>query len=164
MAKMMALATGVKIVPVSTMDTISSNADAFIEDTKQQVNRIATIIDAKRNQFFVAAFEKQGSKWVKTMDDCLMKASDFVDKFAGSDDPVWLLGEGLVYYKDKFAADGIEFMDEKYWPATAAGVFKAGLLAAKEGDYADPKTLTPCYLRRSDAEENLEKRNERQQK
>lgn len=158
MAKMMALATGAKIVPVSTMDAISSNADAFIEDTNQQVNRIATIIDAKRNHFFVAFYEKQGKVWKKTMNDCLMKSADFVDKFAGSEEPVWLLGEGLVYYKDKFAADGIEFMDEKYWPARAAGVYKTGLLAAKAGNYADPKKLTPVYLRRSDAEENLEKR------
>ena len=77
-----------------------------------------------------------------------MTASQFLDKFAGSDQPVWLLGEGLVYYKDKFKVDGIRFFDEKYWAPRAANVHSLGWQKAQTGQFADPLTLQPTYLRR----------------
>ena len=39
-----------------------------------------------------------------------MTAEEFVQKY-GNQTPIWLLGEGLVYYKDQFKADGISFFD-----------------------------------------------------
>lgn len=158
MAKMMALSQNTKIVAVSTTDALAENAKTFITEQKTPITRIATIIDAKRNYFFTAIFEKKDNQWVKTMDDTLMKAADFVNKFAGGDEPLWLLGEGLLYYKEKFEADGIKVLDEKYWPTRASGIYKVGRKMAKKGDYTDPKTLSPLYLRKTDAEENLEKR------
>jgi len=158
LAKMMALSKGAKIVAVRTTDALAANAETCIAEQKLQITRIGTIIDAKRNHFFTAVFEKNGDEWVKTMDDTLMKASEFVKKFAGGDQPLWLLGEGLLYYKDKFAADGIKVINEQYWATRASGIYKAGRRMAKNGDFTDPKALSPLYLRKTNAEENLEKR------
>jgi tRNA threonylcarbamoyladenosine biosynthesis protein TsaB len=158
MAKMMALSLGVKIVGVRTTDALAVNAETCIDEKELPISRIGTIIDAKRNHFFTAVFEKNGDNWVKTMDDTLIKATDFVEKYAGGDDPLWLLGEGLLYYKDKFAADGIKVLDEEYWATRASGIYKAGRKQAKNNDYTDAKALSPLYLRKTDAEENLEKR------
>lgn len=158
-AKMMALSKGIKIVAVRTTDALAANVETCIDEQKLEITRIGTIIDAKRNHFFTAVFEKNEDEWVKTMNDTLMKASEFVKKFTGGDEPLWLLGEGLLYYKDKFAADGIKVLDEQYWATRASGIYKAGRKQAKNGDYTDPKALSPLYLRKTDAEENLEKRN-----
>ena len=76
-----------------------------------------------------------------------MTASDFLEQFAASDQPVWLLGAGLVYYKDKFETDGICFLDEKYWRPRAEKVHLLGWQRALAGQFADPLTLTPTYLR-----------------
>ncbi len=157
MAKMMALSQKTRIVGVKTTDALAENAKTCEIEQNLPINRIATIIDAKRNHFFTAVFEKTGDQWAKTMDDTLMKAAEFVERFAGADEPLWLLGEGLLYYKDKFAADGIKVIDEQYWATRASGIYKAGRKQAKNGDYTDPKALSPLYLRKTDAEENLEK-------
>lgn len=157
MAKMMALANKTKIVAVKTTDAMLENAKICITEQNLPINRVATIIDAKRNHFFTAVFEKNGDEWVKTTDDTLMKANEFVEKFAGSNEPLWLLGEGLLYYRDKFAADGIKVLDEQYWAARASGIYNAGRIQAKNNDFTDPKALSPLYLRKTDAEENLEK-------
>ncbi|MBW8016982.1 MAG: tRNA (adenosine(37)-N6)-threonylcarbamoyltransferase complex dimerization subunit type 1 TsaB [Planctomycetes bacterium] len=158
MAKMMALAKKIRIVGVKTTDALAENAKTCINEQNLQINRIATIIDAKRNHFFTAVFEKNGDQWAKTTDDTLIKAAEFVERFAGGDQPLWLLGEGLLYYKDKFAADGIKVIDEQYWAARASGIYKQGRKQAKNGDFTPPKQLSPLYLRKTDAEENLEKR------
>ena len=151
LAKAMSLANAVKIIAVDTLDVIAANASDYIKEEKvKDLNKIATILDAKRGQFFIAAYEDKQGQWKKTMPDCLMAAEEFVGKFGDKSRPVWLLGEGLVYYKDKFKGDGIRFLDEKYWNPRAANVHKLGWEKALAEQFADPLTLQPTYLRKPD--------------
>ncbi|MBW8036099.1 MAG: tRNA (adenosine(37)-N6)-threonylcarbamoyltransferase complex dimerization subunit type 1 TsaB [Planctomycetes bacterium] len=157
-AKMMAVANPqIRVLGVKSSDVGLQNAISFAKYTNTQITRTATIIDAKRSHFFIALFEKQQNEWVKTLEDCLMKASDFVKRFADTDKPVWLLGEGLVYYKDDFNAKGIEFIGPEFWPANASGVFNAGRRVLASSGYQNPQNLTPFYLRRPEAMERLDR-------
>jgi tRNA threonylcarbamoyladenosine biosynthesis protein TsaB len=151
LAKTMHLANAVKIVAVDTLDVIAANASDYIKEEKiEGLTKIATILDAKRGQFFIAAYEYQQRQWKKTMADCLMTDEEFVANCGCKSRPVWLLGEGLVYYKDKFKGEGIQFLDEKYWNPRAENVYKLGWEKALAGQFADPLTLQPTYLRRLD--------------
>jgi len=157
MAKMMALAGGTKIVAANTMDVLTVNASEYIKEKKIKILRLAAILDAKRKQFYVGLYENTNGNWQKSTTDCLITASDFVDRFAQPDNPIWLLGEGLVYYKDAFCAPGVHFLDEAYWPAHARAVYSVCRKKAKAGDFSDPVDLTPLYIRRPEATENWEK-------
>jgi tRNA threonylcarbamoyladenosine biosynthesis protein TsaB len=151
LAKTMHLANAAKIIAVDTLDVIAANATDYIKEEKvKDLNKIATILDAKRSQFFIAAYQNEQGRWKKSMPDCLMTAEQFIENCGGKSRPVWLLGEGLVYHKDKFKADGIRFLDEKYWNPRAEKVYKLGWQKALAGQFADPLTLQPTYLRRPD--------------
>jgi len=54
-AKAMNLANPVRIVAVDTLDVIAANIAP--DDPEPPVNRIAAVLDAKRNQFYIAAYE-----------------------------------------------------------------------------------------------------------
>ena len=54
---------------------------------------------------------------------------------------------------DKFKAEGVHFLDEKYWSPRAEKVHLLGWKKALAGQFADPLTLQPTYLRRPEAEE-----------
>ncbi|MDD5064206.1 MAG: tRNA (adenosine(37)-N6)-threonylcarbamoyltransferase complex dimerization subunit type 1 TsaB [Phycisphaerae bacterium] len=154
LAKATNLANAAKIVAVDTLDVIAANATDYIKkESTKDLNTIAAILDAKRSQFFIAAYEYEQGHWKKTMPDCLMTAEEFVGKFSGKSKPVWLLGEGLVFYKDKFKAEGIRFLDEKYWNPRAGNVYNLGWEKALAGQFADPLTLQPTYLRKPDIKE-----------
>jgi len=169
-AKTMALANGAKIVAVDTLDCIAANVIDFASlQSSPQLNTqnstlntnelLAVILDAKRGQFFVAVYEKtqdarrktQDTIWQKILPDCLMTADEFINRF--TDKPVAVIGEGLVYYKDKFIRRGgftnknIRVLDEKFWNPSAANVYLLGRQLALQGRFADPLTLTPNYLR-----------------
>jgi tRNA threonylcarbamoyladenosine biosynthesis protein TsaB len=161
LAKTMHLANAAKIIAVDTLDVIAANATDYIsdfacatpdkkEDKVKGLTRLATILDAKRGQFFIAAYQNEQGGWKKTMPDCLMTDGQFIENCGGKSRPVWLLGEGLVYHKDKFKADGIRFLDEKYWNPRAEKVHLLGWQKALAGQFADPLTLQPTYLRRPD--------------
>lgn len=153
LAKTMHLATAAKIVAVDTLDVIAANITACGHSRQAgdgDVQSIAVILDAKRGQFFVAAYEKHKGRWQKCLEDCLMTAEQFLRSFAGRDKPIRLLGEGLVYYRTSFAGRGIYVLDEGYWLPRAQNVHLLGWAKAQRGEFAEPMSLTPKYLRRLD--------------
>ena len=162
LAKTMHLANAAKIIAVDTLDVIAANANDYFKQKKTTTaspERIATILDAKRGRFFIAVYQRNKSNtqrtdnngtWKKTFPDSLMTASQFLEQFTHDEQPIWLLGDGLLYYKDIFKADTVRFMDEKYWSPRASNVFLLGYEKALAGKFENPLTLTPNYLLRPD--------------
>lgn len=171
LAKMMHLTNAAKLVAVDTLDVIAANATDYIRGTNTEVNRIATILDAKRSQFFIAVYERISKSvltsnrqhaiengqadtihrtWKKISPDSLLTASQFLQTFADTNQPTWLLGEGLVYYEDKFKAPGIRFLDKQYWNPRASKVHLLGWQKASAKRFTDPLKLQPTYLRAPD--------------
>ena len=176
-AKTMALANNSKIVAVDTLDCIAANVIDFAppsplpqlntqhgakrrarfgNSTLKTDDRLAVILDAKRGQFFIAVYEITNDEirtthdaiWKKTLPDCLMTAEEFLARF--SDKPTALIGEGLVFYKDKFAHKNIRVLDEKFWNPSAANIHLLGRQLALQNQFSDPLTLTPNYIRGPD--------------
>jgi tRNA threonylcarbamoyladenosine biosynthesis protein TsaB len=165
-AKTMALANSAKIVAVDTLDVIAANAatentEIFSHREKikncsaepappiPSVEQLGVILDAKRGQFFIAVYEKTEDKiWKKVLQDSLMTAEEFLARFA--DKPISLIGEGLVFYKDKFTHKNISVLDEKFWNPSAANVHKLGRQLAQQNQFVDPLTLIPNYIRGPD--------------
>lgn len=147
---------------------------------RESPERIATILDAKRGQFFIAVykllhentvpflqnlsstpFREQESTshyplsailypLIKLFPDSLMTSSQFLSQFDCEKNPIWLLGDGLLYNKDKFKADSTRFFEQKYWSPRASKVHLLGWKKALANQFADPLTLTPNYLLRPD--------------
>ena len=161
-AKTMHLANGAKIVSVDTLDVVASSVVKLTEEDacsapnpelqKMTHERVAVIVDAKRGQFFVAAYERStsGGAWTKILADCLMTTPRFLEQFAHKDKSIFLLGDGLVYYRDRFQAEGVSFFDQKYWSPRAAKVHLLGRRKVLRAEFADPLKLTPNYLRGPD--------------
>ncbi len=148
LAKTMHLANDVRVVAVDTLDVIAANV---INLTSTSDETIATILDAKRGQFFIAVYQRTSDGICKKiLPDSLMTAPQFLEKFAAPDKPVWLLGVGLVHHREKFKADGIRFFDESYWNPRAEKVHLLGWNMAQAEEFTDPLTLRPNYLRTPD--------------
>jgi len=158
MAKIMHLANRTKIVAVSTLDVIAENAFELVGKSAlcaadrrlAAIEKIAAILDAKRGRFFVAVYEKRNGCWTKTLSDCLMSRQQFIERYADTGNPVWLLGEGLVYYKNDFAVDGTDFLPENCWRPKAGVVHKLGYRLAMQGKFTDALSLKPAYLHKPD--------------
>jgi len=161
LAKAMYLANAARIVAVDTLDVVAANVVNFADRSSAanhelpsaDCDRIAAVLDAKRGQFFIAVYERQvkgGQIWTKVLPDSLMTIPQFLAQFAGRQKSIWLMGDGLVYYRDKFQADGIRFFDEKLWSARACNVHLLGWEMALKEQFADPLALAPNYLRNPD--------------
>lgn len=149
--------------PMRQSETPSDETAIIIPD------RIAALFDAKRGQFYVSAYrrvapasgrpqESDGEEpgyripgpdnglWQKIAPDSLMTAQEIVESFAGSD-RLGLLGDGLLYHRDKFEPDRVVILPERYWSPRAANVHRLGYEKALAGRFTDALTLIPFYLR-----------------
>jgi len=159
-AKAMHLANAVRIVAVDTLDVIAANVPAI----NGAPEIIAPILDAKRNRFFAAVYERQlglgtdlpvtaGSAlhaaqpgWVKILPDTIITAEQILHQFTGHGRTLGILGDGLLLHGDRFKADGTRIMDQVYWSPIAANVYRLGLQKALLGQFEDPLRLAPFYL------------------
>jgi tRNA threonylcarbamoyladenosine biosynthesis protein TsaB len=151
-AKMFYFTQKAQIIAADSMDVIAESASRYVTDTGQTVDSIATILDAKKDLFFAAVFDQIDGNWQKCLDTQIITAERLLGWLeANGKQSVGLLGEGLVYYVEKFNAPFTHFLDESYWSATAAGLFRVGQRMADEKLFADPFALTPRYIREPDA-------------
>ena len=163
LAKMMYLANSIKIIAVDSLDVVAFNAIEAIKDQGsgrelsddafgKEIERVAAIIDAKRGQFFVSEYNVvrsgQDLSLTKVMDDSIMNAGEFCGKVVSDNTPIWLLGDGLLYYRQEFQDKNINFLEEKYWGPKAACVYKICREMAKNNKFNDPIALKPNYLYR----------------
>lgn len=172
MAKAMHLANATAIVTVNSLDVITANigdassATALQDSCGILPDRVATVLDAKRGEFYAAVYERVRREdqtapagdpgyvipasrediWRKTVPDCLITADELVARF-GMDAPLGVLGDGLLYHRDKFTAGDVRVLDERLWSPLASNVHRLGRQKAEAGLFADPLTLTPFYLR-----------------
>ncbi len=172
LAKIMYLANSIKIAAVDSLDVVAFNAIEAINDShikaglsdntsgkEIEINRVAAILDAKRGQFFVSEYNvvRTGNDLsiVKVMDDSIMNARQFREKTIKDGNPVWLLGDGLLYYRQEFQDENIKFLEEKYWSPRASSVYKIGREMAKNNKFNDPIALKPNYLYRPEIKVKL---------
>lgn len=150
LAKTLALATGAKLLAVPT-------AQVLVENAPLQARHVIIALDAKRGQVLTARFERAedpatGSEWIERQPVHLSTLSNML---AQSPRPVYLIGEGLDYHRHLIPAHdpSIILTSQEIWIARAAVVARLGHVMALRGEFADPYTLTPLYIRLPEAEE-----------
>lgn len=144
LAKMMNLANeNIKIIEINTLDCVAMNA------AEAGCDRLGVILDAKRGMFFAAGFEKKHDIWKKFIGDEIITAEKFLE--AAGTEPISLLGEGLVYYKERFQASNVRILGEEFWSARAENVYSAGMEKARKGEFVSALELKPIYLSDPDA-------------
>jgi tRNA threonylcarbamoyladenosine biosynthesis protein TsaB len=176
MAKAMHLANAVRIVTVDSLDVIAANMTdgpdgAMIQNgsTRPPLDFIATVLDAKRGQFYAAVYERASSPttktdadpaepegyaipapdehaWRKIVPASLMTADELLHRCTCLA-PLGVLGDGLLYHQDAFRAAGTRVLNASYWSPRAANVYMLGYQKARAGLFTNPVSLTPFYLR-----------------
>jgi len=155
LAKMMSYAVGSRVVAVDTLDALVENV------TYTDLKRIAAVLDAKQNRFFVAIYEKTDTGWKKIHPNSLLSPDEILSLIHQDQVQTGLLGEGLVYYADRFATPLTTVMDASFWSVKARHVYAAGHKMAQKGIFSNIYTLFPAYIRKPDAVEKYNQLNDK---
>ncbi|MFQ5411342.1 MAG: tRNA (adenosine(37)-N6)-threonylcarbamoyltransferase complex dimerization subunit type 1 TsaB [Phycisphaerae bacterium] len=150
-ARHLALAVGVHICCVPTLDVIAENCVAL----EAPPEHLAVLLDAKRGQVFASIYRHDGGAYRRMMDPTLIEPTRLL---ADAPSPVSVVGEGIDYHAEAVRDSGAGVLDRVLWRPKAANVHRLGWGMALRGEFTQPSELTPFYLRRPEAEESWEKR------
>ncbi|MBQ1410747.1 MAG: tRNA (adenosine(37)-N6)-threonylcarbamoyltransferase complex dimerization subunit type 1 TsaB [Oscillospiraceae bacterium] len=154
-------------VPVSTLEAMAWNA-VDLDGV------ICCCMDARRNQVYNALFRAENGQLLRLRPDRAISLAELHEDLKGFSEPIRLVGDGAAlawgFLQDAEAraeAGGTNacrcyrLLAEHHRQQRASGVALAAYVAAQNGVREDPGTVTPNYLRLSQAErERLEKEKE----
>jgi tRNA threonylcarbamoyladenosine biosynthesis protein TsaB len=157
-------ATGKPIVAVPTLEALSWNFPYCRYP-------VCTMLDARKKEVYAAVFQWKGTGFRRMIDEMSVKVDNLLEKMTDSNSPLSLFskggemgfiggrilftGEGALLYRETL----IEVMGEKalFPPAdkmvpSPANVAYLGLQKAVKGEFSEPVSLVPFYVRKSEAE------------
>ncbi|MBI4847453.1 MAG: tRNA (adenosine(37)-N6)-threonylcarbamoyltransferase complex dimerization subunit type 1 TsaB [Nitrospirae bacterium] len=144
-AKGFAYATGKPLVPVPTLD-------AFARTLPFCSYTICPMLDARRNEVYAGLYRWDGGICGKVLPETAISPAELLQQING---PTVFMGEGAKIYKGLILDSVKEFA--VFAPASrmspsASTVAEIAVEKLKEGTTADPVSLAPFYIRKSEAE------------
>jgi tRNA threonylcarbamoyladenosine biosynthesis protein TsaB len=146
-----ALATGKPVAGVSTLDVLAHQLSVFS-------GRICPLLDARKGQIYTALYRSTGTgEWKAIEEPCVADPGEWLKRV---DPPCLFAGDGLNQYKG--LVERTYGMEARFAPAPLnslhAGVVGwLGMRQIEGGKATDAARISPCYVRKSDAEIKLEK-------
>jgi tRNA threonylcarbamoyladenosine biosynthesis protein TsaB len=121
---------------------------------------VCACMDARRSQVYNALFRVQNGELTRISEDRAISIADLSAELKTLSAPVYLVGDGAALVKKTLSEEipGLILPPEHRRHQRASGVGLAALRQMAAGEPADANSLTPNYLRLSQAErERLEK-------
>ena len=121
---------------------------------------ICPVMDARRSQVYNALFHAQAGVCTRVAEDRAISLEDLGNELKKLSEPIFLVGDGsiLCYNTLSESVPGLVCPPEHRMHQRAAGVALAGCRMLARGESCDAASLSPNYLRLSQAErERLEK-------
>ncbi len=144
-AKMLALAGGVELFGIPTLDVLAENAPPEAEGA----DHVAVCLNLKRETVHSCVYKREADGWqaitesgLRTIDDLLSRAPR----------PLHLIGEKLPPIPDRLK-EGVTVLGPEFAVGRSEAVFKLGRHAAATREPDDPMKLTPLYIREPEAVE-----------
>jgi len=143
--KGLSYATNKPIIPVLTLD-------AFARTLPFCQHPICIMLDARKNEVYTGLYEWKDGMCEKIIPERAINPSVFLKEIKGK---TVFAGDGVNIYKglitDILRNDAVFAPQSKMSPS-ASGVAEIALEKLKEGTTVDPVTITPFYIRKSEAE------------
>ncbi|EAQ77858.1 tRNA (adenosine(37)-N6)-threonylcarbamoyltransferase complex dimerization subunit type 1 TsaB [Blastopirellula marina] len=144
-AKALAYVAKAEVLGIDTLRVIAAQSPAH-------VNNVQTIIDAQRQEVFVAKYQRQESSW---NGDGLAKIVEIDAWIASLKVGDCVSGTALAKLREEIPA-GVQILPESCWRPMAATVGQLAWSDYQSGARGDHWNLAPRYYRKSAAEEKLD--------
>lgn len=153
-ARMIALTTGAKVVPVPTLDVIARN----VFQAPDPPDRLAILLDANRRNVYAAVFERKADGYQALADVVEASPEEFLAANRSPEIACAVTGAGVCKYADVVEASGWDVVPPSLHLPCAEVVYALGVGLARQGKFQEARTLTPTYIRLPEAEERWQQR------
>ncbi len=142
-----AYATKKPVVAVPTLD-------AFARTVPFSAYQICPVLDARKDEVFAGLYKCDDKNFIKIMPERAVSPVYLLKEIT---EKTVFIGDGIIRYGDMIkdmCGDKAIFPPLSIMSPSAATVAEIAFEKIKQGDLADPVSLTPFYIRKSEAELN----------
>ena len=150
-ARMLAMATGARLVAVPTLEVIAQNA----LDAPDPPRRVAVLLDAGRGDAYAATFQRTDEAYQPDAEPILVDPATFLSK---CDAECVAMGEGATRFAEIVCVAGLPRLPREWDAPRVEVVHRLGYRLALAGTFTDRYRLVPTYIRKPAAEEVWEKK------
>jgi tRNA threonylcarbamoyladenosine biosynthesis protein TsaB len=143
--KGLSFATGKPVVAVSTLDAMGLSF-SFTEKL------ICPMFNARRSEVYTALFKWTDKGHERVMEDSVLQVGRLIERI---DEDTLFVGNGAELYRQELLrnlGDKAHFPSRNMIHPLPSSFCIAGLRKAEVGEFDNPITITPVYLRKSEAE------------
>lgn len=145
------------IVSVNSLESLAYNT--LNSNYKKDIDIVCSIIDAKNDNVYFGIFKEENNTFLPIEDVSaknINEVLEILEKYSNKE--ILFVGDGSVAHKyailQKFS--NWTFVEDKLNSQTAISVGKCGYYKFAAGLYGDSNSISPLYLRKSQAERALE--------
>lgn len=147
-----AYSTGKPIVSVPTLEALAYHFPFCL-------HLVCVMLDARKKEVYTALFKWEEEGFIRLMTEESIKIEKLIEKLKGEkkidNKKIIFTGEGAILYRDKlldiFGERAIFPPFNKMVPSPSH-IALMGIKKALRGEFSDPISITPFYIRRSEAE------------
>lgn len=157
-AKAMALALDVPIIGVPTLDVMAHNI-AYTDSL------ICPIMDARRNQVYTSIYKWNEETLERINDHEAIDMGELLAKFEQLEGNIVFVGDGIDVFREQITqrlGKRAKFAPSFLKMQRASTLGHIACMAYEKGDVEDADLFAPIYLRKSQAERELEEREARE--
>lgn len=147
--KAFADAKNIPVVGVTSLESLAYNIS--------ETGLIVSLIDAKNDNVYYSLFSNNGSTYSQIGEFKSDSIQNILDNLSIYDDKLIFVGDGAVKHHDKILRliRNPVFANEVQNQQTSISIGKSAYNKFKNGIYGDSNSLSPIYLKKSQAERNL---------
>lgn len=152
--------TNIPVVGVSSLEGLAYN----VQEQVSESTLVCSIIDAKNNNVYCGLYNFKNDNCNKLSifaEDINKTISNINHVFKTQNfDNIFFVGDGSVVHKDLLEStfSNTAFANEKDNYQNSISIAKSGILKYHNGEYGDSSTISPIYLKKSQAERALEEK------
>lgn len=153
--KAMAYATGKRIAGIPTLDALAFNAPLY-------GGIVCPLIDARNDQVYTALYKNENGRQIKITEYMAVDISEIIEKIKMTGEDTVFVGEAADLHKDHIVSElktNAHFMPGNLQIQRASAVAHLAYIKVGSGEQDNCYDLVPLYLRKSQAERELEKKN-----
>lgn len=152
--------TNIPVASVSSLEGLAYNS--LDSNVDADTNIICTLIDAKNDNVYFGLFKRENNTFTQLEDLCaknINEVFEMLKKYSSS--PILFIGDGAIYHKYSILENFSKavFVEKELNDQTSINIGKAGFEKYKQGLVGDSNSISPLYLRKSQAERALEGEN-----
>ncbi len=133
-----------------------STLEAMAHQARNYNGLICCVMDARRDQVYHGLFDCENGELNRLVEDCAISIEELKEELSHYTEPILFVGDGAKLCHK--VVGGYECAPEHLCMQRASGVALAAAAAMARGETGDGATLSPNYLRLSQAERERKER------